>query len=123
MAHTSRGTVGYREMGSGSPLVLIMGFSGSMDYWAPSLVDALAAHHTVIVFDNAGVGRAAARTPPLTITAMAQQRPSLSRSTGSSDRATGHRPRRPRAGAPGQTSAGNNVKAPPWIGRTARKQR
>jgi len=77
VAHTGRGTVGYREVGSGSPLVLIMGFSGSMDYWAPSLVDALAAHHTVIVFDNAGVGRTAAGKPPLTITAMARQTSAL----------------------------------------------
>jgi pimeloyl-ACP methyl ester carboxylesterase len=73
VAHTARGEVGYREVGSGRPLVLIMGFSGSMDYWAPSFVDALAAHHTVIVFDNAGVGRTATVKPPLTITAMAQQ--------------------------------------------------
>ncbi|HEY5429414.1 MAG TPA: alpha/beta hydrolase [Solirubrobacteraceae bacterium] len=77
VAHTAQGAVGYREVGSGSPLVLIMGFSGSMDYWAPSLVNALAAHHTVIVFDNAGVGRTAALTPPLTITAMAEQTSAL----------------------------------------------
>jgi pimeloyl-ACP methyl ester carboxylesterase len=48
-----------------------------MDYWAPSFVDGLAAHHTVIVFDNAGIGRTAAVRPPLTITAMAQQTSAL----------------------------------------------
>jgi len=77
VAHTAAGPVGYREVGSGSPLLLIMGSSGSMDYWAPSFVDALAAHHTVVVFDNAGVGKTAALSSPLTITAMANQTSAL----------------------------------------------
>ena len=77
VARTAKGAVGYREVGSGSPLVLIMGFSGTMDYWAPSLVDALAAHHTVIVFDNAGIGRTAALASPVTITRLAEQTSAL----------------------------------------------
>jgi pimeloyl-ACP methyl ester carboxylesterase len=77
VAHTPPGPVGYREVGSGSPLLLIMGFSGSMDYWPPSFIDALAAHHTVVVFDNAGVGRTSALNSPLTITAMANQTSAL----------------------------------------------
>jgi pimeloyl-ACP methyl ester carboxylesterase len=48
-----------------------------MDYWAPSFVDALAAHHTVIVFDNAGVGDTAALPSPLSIPAMAGQTSAL----------------------------------------------
>jgi pimeloyl-ACP methyl ester carboxylesterase len=72
VAHTKAGTVGYRSVGAGSPLVLITGFGASMDDWPPSFLDALAQHHQVIVFDNAGVGQ----TAPLrtsTITAMANQ--------------------------------------------------
>jgi hypothetical protein len=42
------------------------GFSATMDDWAPSFVDALAAHHRVVVFDNAGVGETAALPGPLT---------------------------------------------------------
>jgi pimeloyl-ACP methyl ester carboxylesterase len=77
VASTSQGTVGYREVGTGSPVLLIMGFSGTMDEWAPSFVDALAAHHTVIVFDNAGIGDTAALPSPLSIPAMATQTSAL----------------------------------------------
>jgi len=76
-AKTAQGPVAYREVGHGSPLVLIMGSSGTMDDWAPSFVDALAAHHRVVIFDNAGVGETAPVHPPLTITAMADQTSAL----------------------------------------------
>ncbi|MFZ1062513.1 MAG: alpha/beta fold hydrolase, partial [Acidimicrobiales bacterium] len=56
VAHTSMGPVGYREFGSGPPLVMIMGYGGTMETWDPQFVDALAQDHRVIVFDNAGVG-------------------------------------------------------------------
>jgi pimeloyl-ACP methyl ester carboxylesterase len=73
IARTAAGPVGYREVGAGSPVVLIMGLSGSMDDWQPAFVSSLAAHHTVVVFDNAGVGQTAALPSPLSITAMANQ--------------------------------------------------
>jgi pimeloyl-ACP methyl ester carboxylesterase len=77
IASTADGNVGYREVGAGSPIMLIMGLGGSMDDWAPAFVDALAAQHTVIVFDNAGVGDTAALASPLTISAMAEQASAL----------------------------------------------
>jgi pimeloyl-ACP methyl ester carboxylesterase len=77
IAHTSAGPVGYREVGAGSPLLLVMGLGGSIDDWQPYFVATLAAHHTVVVFDNAGVGQTAALTSPLTITAMANQASAL----------------------------------------------
>ena len=77
IASTADGNVGYREVGAGSPIMLIMGLGGSMDDWAPAFVDALAAQHTVIVFDNAGVGDTAALASPLTISAMADQASAL----------------------------------------------
>lgn len=77
IASTPEGDVGYREVGTGSPILLIMGFGGSMDNWAPSFVDALAARHTVIVFDNAGIGETAALPSPLSISAMAGQTSAL----------------------------------------------
>jgi len=70
---TSDGTVGYRSVGSGPPLVMIMGFGGSIDSWQPSFVDALAARYRVITLDNAGVGLTTALPAPLTMTAMAAQ--------------------------------------------------
>jgi pimeloyl-ACP methyl ester carboxylesterase len=79
VVRTSDGTVAYRELGSGPPLVLIVGAAASMDYWPPGFVDALAAHHKVVVFDNAGVGRTSAVSAPalLSITAMASQTSAL----------------------------------------------
>jgi pimeloyl-ACP methyl ester carboxylesterase len=77
VANTADGSVGYREIGHGPPLVLIMGFGGTMDDWAPDFVDSLAASHQVVIFDNAGIGRTASLPPPLTITAMADQTSAL----------------------------------------------
>src|SRR5450755_457328 len=50
--HTTLGTVGYRSIGQGRPLVLIMGLSGSIDAWQPKFIDDLARHHRVIALDN-----------------------------------------------------------------------
>ncbi|MEY9940030.1 alpha/beta fold hydrolase [Streptacidiphilus sp. MAP5-3] len=77
IAHTKEGDVAYREVGAGSPILLVMGHGGSMDAWAPAFVDALAAHHTVVVFDNAGVGETSALPGPLTVPAMAEQTSAL----------------------------------------------
>jgi pimeloyl-ACP methyl ester carboxylesterase len=79
VVRTSDGTVAYRELGSGPPLLLITSAGVTMDGWPPSFVDTLAAHHTVVVLDNAGVGRTAAVSAPalLSITAMACQTSAL----------------------------------------------
>jgi pimeloyl-ACP methyl ester carboxylesterase len=78
VARTRLGAVGYRAVGSGPPLVLIMGFGWTMEGWDPRLVHALAQHHRVIMFDNAGVGRTRALPAPLTVDAMASQTSALS---------------------------------------------
>jgi pimeloyl-ACP methyl ester carboxylesterase len=72
-AQTKLGKVGYRIVGSGSPVVLITGFGGTMESWDPRFVDALAAHHRVVIFDNAGIGGTSALPGTLTIDAMADQ--------------------------------------------------
>ena len=79
VVRAAAGTVAYRELGSGPALLLINGADASMDDWPPSFVDALAAHHEVVVFDNAGVGRtsAVAAPGPLSIPAMASQTSAL----------------------------------------------
>src|SRR5215213_1216667 len=65
-------TVGYRSIGEGRPVVMIMGLSGTMDAWDPTFVDALAATgHRVILFDNEGIGRTTALPGELTIARMA----------------------------------------------------
>lgn len=77
VAHTSDGDVGYRAFGHGPPLVLITGYTGTMEDWDPRFVDALAQHHRVVVFDNAGIGATSATPGPLSIDAMADQTSAL----------------------------------------------
>lgn len=45
----------YRRVGSGEPLLLIMGTSGSLGLWAP-VEPGLAGAHEVVSFDNRGLG-------------------------------------------------------------------
>jgi pimeloyl-ACP methyl ester carboxylesterase len=76
-AHTSLGAVGYRIIGSGPPLVLIMGANWTMEDWDPRLVHALALHNRVVMFDNSGVGQTQQLPPPYSIEAMADQASAL----------------------------------------------
>jgi pimeloyl-ACP methyl ester carboxylesterase len=73
---TAIGTVAYRSIGAGPPLVLIMGYGGTMETWDPRFVDALAQSHRVVIFDNAGIGATRALSP-LTVDAMANQTAAL----------------------------------------------
>jgi pimeloyl-ACP methyl ester carboxylesterase len=77
VAQTTAGPVGYRIVGSGPPLVLIMGESWTMEDWDPRLVHALAAHHRVVMFDNSGVGRTRPLVVPFRIDDMAGQTSAL----------------------------------------------
>ena len=71
--HTALGTVAYRIVGSGPPLVMITGYGGTMEGWDRRLVDALARHYRIVIFDNAGVGQTQALPAPLSIDEMANQ--------------------------------------------------
>jgi pimeloyl-ACP methyl ester carboxylesterase len=55
----------YRELGpaSGTPLVFLQRFRGTMDDWDPALVNAIAEERYVILFDNAGVGLSGGQVP------------------------------------------------------------
>ncbi len=55
----------YRKLSasSGTPLVLLQHFTGTMDSWDPAVVNALAVDRPVIVFNNAGVGTSTGTTP------------------------------------------------------------
>lgn len=48
----------YRTMGpkSGTPLVFLQHFTGTMDSWDPAVVNALAKTRPVVIFNNRGVG-------------------------------------------------------------------
>jgi pimeloyl-ACP methyl ester carboxylesterase len=60
----------YRDVGDGTPLVLLQHFRGNLDNWDPALIDALASDRRVVTFDNTGVGGSTGSTPN-TITQMA----------------------------------------------------
>ena len=72
-----QGTVAYRTVGTGPSLVLITGYSGTIEGWDRRFVDALAQRYRVVIFDNAGVGRTRPLPTPLTIDAMANQTSAL----------------------------------------------
>src|SRR6478672_2165702 len=62
-----RGTkYAYRSIGRDSsnlPLVFMQHFTGTMDGWDPLVVNGLAKHRLVVVFDNAGVASSSGTTP------------------------------------------------------------
>jgi len=49
-------TLAYKTIGRGYPLVLIMGYSGTMDMWGLRVLTKLAKRYQVIIFDNRGMG-------------------------------------------------------------------
>lgn len=55
----------YRRFGpaEGVPLLFLQHFTGTMDFWDPAVVDGFARERTVVLFDNAGVGRSGGATP------------------------------------------------------------
>ena len=56
----------YRSLGAnngGPPLVLLQHFTGTMDDWDPKVIEGLAQHRRVIIFDNAGIGRSGGKSP------------------------------------------------------------
>lgn len=59
--------IAYRTVGSGEPLLLIMGFSGTMDNWDPIFFQLLSQKYQVITFDYRGVGQSDAGSAPLTM--------------------------------------------------------
>ncbi len=77
VAVTNDGDVEYREVGAGPPLLMIMGYAAPMEVWDRRLVDSLAKHFRVIIFDNAGIGETSSLPRPLTIDEMAQQTSAL----------------------------------------------
>ncbi|MBU0548626.1 MAG: alpha/beta hydrolase [Candidatus Omnitrophica bacterium] len=52
--------LGYKIIGKGYPLVLIMGYSATMDMWDSRVLTELARRYRVIIFDNRGMGSSTA---------------------------------------------------------------
>jgi pimeloyl-ACP methyl ester carboxylesterase len=70
---TSKEKYAYRRFGTktGTPLLLLQHFTGTLDNWDPLVTDGLARTHDVILFENAGVGRSTGKVPS-NITGMAE---------------------------------------------------
>ena len=49
--------IAYKIFGKGKPMLLVPGFSMTMDMWDPNMLNRLSSNHTVIVFDNRGIGQ------------------------------------------------------------------
>jgi pimeloyl-ACP methyl ester carboxylesterase len=59
--------IAYRVFGKGNPLLLISGSGLVMDAWEPIVLKDLSANHTVIIFDNRGVGNTTSGTRPFSM--------------------------------------------------------
>lgn len=63
--------LGYRMVGSGEPLLMVMGYAGTMDAWDSALVARLAKTRRVILFDNRNMGHSSTSDAPVTMERMA----------------------------------------------------
>ncbi len=59
--------IAYKVFGEGDPFLLISGSGLVMDAWQPSMLRDLSRNHTVIIFDNRGVGNTTAGTKSFSI--------------------------------------------------------
>src|SRR5215211_8690906 len=60
--------IAYKRFGQGKPILFIPGTSQTKDAWDPTLLSELAAtNHTVIIFDNRGIGETTVGTKPFSI--------------------------------------------------------
>jgi hypothetical protein len=59
--------VAYKIFGRGESLFLVPGFSMTMDMWDPIVLYMLSSNHTIIIFDNRGIGSTTAgiKTPSI----------------------------------------------------------
>jgi pimeloyl-ACP methyl ester carboxylesterase len=63
--------IAYKMFGKGDPIILFNGASDNMDAWDPSLIAGISSNHTVIVFDQRGIGNTTAGSKPYTIEQLA----------------------------------------------------
>jgi pimeloyl-ACP methyl ester carboxylesterase len=59
--------IAHKILGKGDPILLVSGASADMNAWDPSFIRDLSLNHTVIVFDNRGVGNTTIGSKPYTI--------------------------------------------------------
>ncbi len=52
--------IGYKLIGQGEPMVMIMGLGGTAEHWPPQIIEALSQKYQLIVPDNRGMGHTTA---------------------------------------------------------------
>jgi 3-oxoadipate enol-lactonase len=62
----------YERSGSGPPLLMIMGMSGTALHWGERFLELLRPHFEVIVYDHRGVGASTPLNSPITIAELAE---------------------------------------------------
>lgn len=60
---TRHGQTGYVQLGSGKPLIMLVGYSGNLLHWNSELIYQLAQHYTVYLPDNRLVGLSNSSNP------------------------------------------------------------
>jgi len=63
--------VAYKMFGQGDPIILFNGASDSMEAWDPSFLTGISSNHTVIAFDQRGIGNTTAGSKPYTMLQLA----------------------------------------------------
>jgi pimeloyl-ACP methyl ester carboxylesterase len=71
IVHVGDIDIAYKTSGRGEPILLISGGSADKNAWDPSFISDLSSNHTVIVFDNRGVGNTTIGSKPYTIEQLA----------------------------------------------------
>lgn len=56
--------IGYKVIGTGEPLVMIMGLGGTMERWPQEVIESLAKEYQLILLDNRGMGYTTANDTP-----------------------------------------------------------
>lgn len=72
----------YEIHGDGKPLIMIMGLSANVDWWAKEIIDNFAQFFKVIIFDNRGAGRSDNPEGPFTIKLFADDTVALMNALG-----------------------------------------
>jgi pimeloyl-ACP methyl ester carboxylesterase len=62
----------YKAFGQGQPLIMIIGSSSTMDLWPPEVLSRLSSNHSVIIFDNRGMGNTTATPGNFSISQFAE---------------------------------------------------
>lgn len=63
--------IGYRILGEGQPLLMIMGYAVTMDTWDSQMISQLSKNHKLILYDNRGTGYSTIDDSELTLSQMA----------------------------------------------------